>query len=120
MSTKKKSFVNTGNDVVSKYFSEQSEPITEISDVSTITDSEQHNSNNVVENEMIKKKIDEVKHSKLRTTILLEDEARKYLDIMVRLDGSNLTKYLHSLIENDMKVRSGDYEMALKLFKKFS
>ena len=55
---------------------------------------------------------------KFRTTTVLEDDVKEYLDIIIRLDGTSITQYINNLVHNDMINRAEEYDVASRLFKK--
>jgi hypothetical protein len=108
----KKSFRNIGTEAASKFIS----PITQYNSPNSLNAIEQSGDTLVVVKPMVVNDQQRWK-DKFRTTTVLEDDVKQYLDVMVRLDGVSITKYLNKLVHDDMAVREEEYEEAKKLLK---
>lgn len=47
----------------------------------------------------------------------IEKDYKSYLGVMARVDDVSITKYIHNLIEKDMKKRNKEYELAKNFMK---
>ena len=90
---------------------EKKEPIIEVS---------ANNQESILQNQVVSSKSNSGKlwKDKSRTTVVLDDDVKEYLDVIIRLDGESIVQYLNKLLRNDMQVRAIEYEMAVKLFNK--
>ena len=50
-------------------------------------------------------------------TEAIKTDYKEYLTKMAAVEGVSITKYIHSLLDDDMKKRSKEYEAAKKVIK---
>lgn len=52
-----------------------------------------------------------------KMTEAIKTDYKEYLTKMAAVEGVSITKYIHSLLDDDMKKRSKEYEAAKKVIK---